>query len=198
MDKETAAFDIIASALPIAPFDGWNLRTLQQAAEEAGYKRTDVIRVFPGGAIEAADMFSRLSDQKMAEEMQRYHLDTMKFRERIATAVKIRISMLAPCREAVRKIVALQAMPFYLHHGLRCLYNTVDTIWYAVGDNSTDFSFYTRRLSLAGVYSSTLLYWLDDKSAGGQASWAFLDRRIQDVMNIGKFKNKLLHSITLG
>lgn len=191
MDKPHARADIIAEALPIVPFEGWTLSALQQAAEKAGYKRTDIIRLFPGGAIDAVDEFSRIGDDAMRMALKDGGLETMKIRDRIATAVRTRISLNAPHREAVRKAVAMHAMPFYALRGLRALYNTVDAIWYAVGDNSTDFSFYTRRLSLAGVYSATFLYWLDDKSPNGSESWKFLDRRLQDVLAVGKFKNKL-------
>ncbi len=193
MNKQHAAAEIIAHALPIAPFEGWTVSALQQAAENAGYKKTDVIRVFPGGAIEAADMFSHLGDEKMLEALQNYSLDAMKIRDRIATAVRVRLSAHETHREALRKIAALHAMPFYAGHGLRCLYDTVDAIWRAAGDTSTDFNFYTKRLLLAGVYSSTLLYWLNDKSAGHAASWAFLGRRIENVMQIQKIKGKLFN-----
>lgn len=192
MDKEKAAADIIAAALPIVPFEGWTMAALSQAAQDAGYKRTDVIRVFPGGAIDAADLFSRLSDARMLKELEGYSLETMKIRQRIATAVRIRISVHETHREALRKTVAMHAMPFYAARGLRCLYDTVDAVWRACGDTATDFNFYTKRLTLAGVYASTLLHWLDDKSAGHAESWDFLDRRIEDVMKIEKIKGELL------
>lgn len=194
MNKQQAAADIIAAALPIVPFEGWTMAALMQAAEKAGYKKTDALRVFPGGAIDAADVFSRLSDEQMLKDLQIYSLDTMKIRERIAAAVRIRINVHAPHREALRKAMALHAMPFYAARGLRCLYDTVDAIWRACGDTATDFNFYTKRLTLAGVYASTLLYWLDDKSARHTDSWAFLGRRIEDVMKIEKIKGKLFRA----
>ena len=70
------------------------------------------------------------------------------------------------------------------------LYRTVDAIWYAAGDTSADFNFYTKRATLAGVFSSTLFYWLNDRSEGNEATWAFLDRRIDDVMRFEKFKGQ--------
>jgi ubiquinone biosynthesis protein COQ9 len=190
MDKQKAALAIIEKALPLVPFEGWTQQTLGKAALAAGYKKTDAIRVFPGGSIEAVDAFLRHSDEAMAEAMAGYHLENMKIRERIATAIRIKLEAFAPHREAVRKAVAMQAIPFHCHHALKSLYHTVDSIWYAIGDTSTDFNFYTKRLTLAGVYSTTLLYWLDDKSAGFENTWAFLDRRIADVMTIEKAKHK--------
>ncbi len=124
----------------------------------------------------------------MAGSAASYHLETMKIRERIATCIHVRLQVMEPHREALRKTLALQALPFYAHRALKHLYATVDTMWYAAGDNSTDFNFYTKRLLLAGVYSSTLLIWLDDKTPGQETTWAFLDRRIADVMQIEKAK----------
>ena len=190
MDKIKTAIEILAHTLPLVPFEGWNQPTLAQAALAAGYKKTDVIRVFPGGAIDAIDFFIEATDNEMLETLKTYHLDSMKIRERIATAIRIRLTLLAPHREAVRKAIALQAMPFYCHRALKSLYKTVDAIWYAAGDNSTDFNFYTKRLLLAGVYSTTLLTWLDDKSPLYENTWSFLDRRIADVMKIEKAKQR--------
>jgi ubiquinone biosynthesis protein COQ9 len=191
MDKRTAAHAIISAALPLVPFEGWTFSTLQKAAEEAGYKKTDAIRVFPGGAIEAVDTFSSLSDHAMLQALEDYSLGTMRVRERISTIVRIRLIINAPYREAVRKVVALHAMPLYAAHGLKSLYQTVDTIWHAAGDTATDTNFYTKRLSLAAVYTSTLLHWLDDKTPGQEASWMFLERRIDNVMQIGKIRAKV-------
>jgi ubiquinone biosynthesis protein COQ9 len=191
MDKQKAATDILAQALPLVPFEGWTQRVLNQAAVDAGYKKTDAIRVFPGGAIDAVDAFIAQADSNMLDVFAGYHLDTMKIRERIATLIRLQLTALAPHREAVRKAVALQALPFYCHRALKNLYRTVDAIWYACGDQSTDFNFYTKRLLLGGVYSATLLTWLDDKTPGSEFTWQFLDRRIEDVMQIEKAKSRV-------
>lgn len=191
MDKIKTSTEIIAQALPLVPFDGWNISTLGKAAIAAGYKKTDVVRVFSGGAIDAVDAYSRLADEQMLEALANYHLDNMKIRERIATAVRLRLELQTVHREAIKRAVAIHSLPFYAHRGLRTLYETVDNIWFGIGDTSTDFNFYSKRLTLAAVYSSTLRIWLDDNSAGQEATWKFLDRRIEDVMNIEKAKHKV-------
>ncbi len=84
--------------------------------------------------------------------------------------------------------MALLALPFHAPLGVKLLYRTIDAMWYAAGDTSTDFNFYTKRVTLAAVYSSTLLYWLNDRSPGSEATWAFLDRRIDNVMAFEKLK----------
>jgi ubiquinone biosynthesis protein COQ9 len=191
MDKAKVAADIIAHALPLVPFDGWNQQTLAQAASLAGYKKTDAIRVFPGGAMDAVEAFIQITDAAMLQALSHYSLETMKIRERIATIIRIRLELLGTHYEAVRRTMSFLASPFNSHRAVKSLYGTVDAIWQAAGDTSTDFNFYTKRLMLAGVYSSTLLYWLDDKTPGHDATWAFLDRRIEDVMKIEKLKAKV-------
>ena len=69
------------------------------------------------------------------------------------------------------------------------LYKTCDQIWRISGDRSTDFSFYSKRLILSGVYSSTLLHWINDESKNSHDTENFLDRRLLDVSKIGKLKN---------
>lgn len=191
MDKAKASFDIITGALPLVPFDGWTMKTLGQAALAGGYKKTDIVRVFSGGAIDAVDAYSKLCDRQMVEALANYHLDNMKIRQRITSAVRLRLELQSRNREAVRRAVAMHSLPLYAHRGLRALYETVDNIWYAIGDNSTDFNFYSKRLTLAAVYSSTLRMWLDDNSPGYEATWQFLDRRIEDVMKFEKAKQQL-------
>ena len=193
MDKIKAAYDIITHALPLAAFEGWNQATLNKAAALAGYKKTDAIRVFPNGAIEAVDMYFRMSDAAMLTALQRYHLDTMKIRERIATAVRLWLEARENDREALRRALALHAQPQHTLHAVKSLYHTVDEIWHAAGDTSTDFNFYTKRMMLAGVFSTTLLFWLNDQSPGYVSSWAFLDRRIENVMQIEKAKYRAKH-----
>ena len=120
----------------------------------------------------------------MEEALKEGDLAAMRVRERIAHAVRLRLEQNAAHREAIRAALPILAQPANGGHALYSLYRTVDTIWFAVGDKSTDFGFYTKRALLAGVYLSTLLYWLNDGSEGTQATWAFLDRRIADVMRI--------------
>ncbi|MDX2074062.1 MAG: COQ9 family protein [Alphaproteobacteria bacterium] len=195
MDKPQAARDIITAALPHVPFDGWTMRALNKGAVDAGYSKTDVIRVFPGGAMQALDTFLALSDKAMEAALAQYHLDSMKIRERITLAVRLRIELHEGHPEALRRAVSVLMLPPYLPRAMKSIYRTVDSIWHAIGDKSTDFNFYSKRATLAAVYLATLHFWMNDHSAGHQASWAFLDRRIEDVMKIEKFKYNLFKKI---
>ena len=118
-------------------------------------------------------------------------LDSMKVREKIAFAVRTRLEQATPHKEAVRRALGILALPGNSGLATRSLYRTCDEIWYACGDRSTDFNFYTKRGLLAAVYTSTMLFWLDDESADHEATWAFLGRRIENVMQIPKLQSRL-------
>ena len=141
-------------------------------------------QAFPGGPVALVAYHAAYADRRMEEALKESDLAAMRVRERIAHAVRLRLEQNAAHREAIRAALPILAQPANGGHALSSLYRTVDTIWFAVGDKSTDFGFYTKRALLAGVYLSTLLYWLNDGSEGTQATWAFLDRRIADVMRI--------------
>lgn len=175
---------LLDATLPHVPFDGWTRRAIALGAEDAEMADGEGPRLFPGGPAEMVSFFVAQGDRAMVEELSRIDLESLRVRERIASAVRIRLNLVAAHREAVLKAVALQAGPT----GLKALYRTVDAIWRATGDTATDFNFYTKRFLLAGVYSSTLLCWLNDTSADHAATWEFLDRRIANVMTIQKLK----------
>jgi ubiquinone biosynthesis protein COQ9 len=124
------------------------------------------------------------------DRLETVDLEPLRIPERIALAVTTRLEILAPWREAVRRALSLLALPQHAPLGLRLLYETVDGVWYAAGDHATDFSFYTKRATLAAVYAATLLYWLEDNSPDFADTRAFLDRRLAGVASIGKARQR--------
>jgi len=182
---------LIMAALPHVPFDGWSDKCLRHAGEIAGLGADAAVRLFPDGARGAVAHFMNLADRLMIEDLRAYDLASLKVRERIAKAVRVRLERWTPHREAVRRALALVPLPTMTGAALRGWYRTVDVIWRVAGDRAVDFSFYTKRMLLAGVYGTTLLYWLDDRTENAEATWAFLDRRIADVMRIPKVRERM-------
>jgi ubiquinone biosynthesis protein COQ9 len=188
-DPDLGVRDLLADAVMAeATFDGWNRTSMASAARQLDLPKGEAERLFPGGALQVLTYLSERGDRRTAAEMEDEGVAKMKIRDRIRRAVRIRLERHAGPREAVRRGLALLALPFNAGIGLKLLYKTIDCMWYAAGDTATDFNFYTKRATLAGVYSATLLYWLEDRSPGSEATWAFLDRRIDDVMQIEKLK----------
>ncbi len=182
---------ILDAALPTIVFDGWTLATLENAAQSLGLTAFDVKRAFPGGVADALRLFAQRADEAMLTALAAdYDLPKMKIRERIATAVMVRLRAQAPHREAVRRAAGFYALPWNAALGLHVLYDTCDAIWRAAGDTSTDYNFYTKRAMLAGVLTTTLRVWLDDESENLSETQSFLARRIENVMQIEKAKAK--------
>lgn len=179
---------LLDAALPNVAFDGWTTRLMREAARAAGISHGEMRLAFPGGVLDLVDCFLADGDRRMEEALARRDLAALKIRERITLAVRMRIEVDAPHREAVRRAVTLLALPLSGIAGPRALTRTVDTIWRAVGDRSTDFNFYTKRAVLAGVYSAVTLHWFADQSEDFADTWTFLDKRIADVMRIEKVK----------
>jgi len=179
---------ILAEMVAQAPFDGWRELAFRRAVAAAGLDRSVGRRAFPGGALEVLDLYVHEADRRMAAALAELDLGEMRVRDRITTAIRIRLAQHEGEKEAVRRALAVLALPGNTRRALTGLYGTVDAIWRAAGDRSTDFNFYSKRLILAGVYSTTLLCWLDDSSPGAVVTWAFLDRRIDDVRRFEKTK----------
>lgn len=182
---------LLLAALPHVAFDGWNSTALKAGAKDSDLPPEDIMRLFPSGAGEAIRLFSALADQSMADRMAGAELDGLGLSVRVTMAIRLRIEALTPHREAARRAAGFLAMPQNATLALGCLSRTVNAIWRAAGDRSTDFSYYTKRATLTGVYGATLLYWLDDASEGSEQSWAFLDRRIEDTARVHRLRGRL-------
>jgi ubiquinone biosynthesis protein COQ9 len=173
------------------PFDGWSKKALHAAAVDCGIDDDTARLAFPESAASLIEYYSAWGDRRMAAALAGAELDGMSVRRRIAAAVRHRLAQEELHPEAARAALTFLAQPQNARLSLACLYRTVDAMWFAVGDTSTDFNFYSKRALLAGVYGATLLYWLDDDSEGHAESWAFLDRRLEDVMRLGRLRARL-------
>ncbi|MFQ5534284.1 MAG: COQ9 family protein [Sphingomonadales bacterium] len=181
---------LLEAALAHVPFDGWSAKALDLAATDRGIDPGRARVAFPGGVNDLIRYFARNSDQRMRDGLATRDLTALRIRESIALAVKLRLEALNEYREAVRRLIAHQSLPQNMRPALVDLFRTVDAMWSAIGDRSADFSYYTKRALLAGVYSSTLLYWLSDESEDFADTWSFLERRIDNVMSIQKVRGR--------
>ena len=179
----------VEAMLRHVPFDGWSEAAMQTTAEEMGLTASDVDRLFPKGFVSVVTLGSDDVDAKMvAEFMSRFadRLDEMPVHIKIRELLLIRFEILQPHKEAVRKMITFMAKPDQAELGSRLVFNTLDRVWRAAGDRSTDYNFYTKRASLSALYSATLLAFLSDNSADMATSEAFLDRRLADIAKLPK------------
>ena len=178
---------ILHAVLAEVPFDGWTEAAYSRALKQAGISRGEADLLFAAGLRDVIDAFGDWADRAMQEKIDAEPgFERFKVRDKITFAVRAKLEALTPHREAVRRLMFWYAMPLHAPLGAKRLYKTVDLMWRAAGDASTDFNFYTKRGLLAGVLKTTMLFWFDDESPDCRASWDFLDRRIGEVLKVGK------------
>lgn len=177
---------VLEAALPHVPFDGWSERTLTAAIADAGVPSALARSLFPRGGVDLALAYHAMGDDAMARQLAAMDLLSLRFRDRITLAVRTRLELAD--RELVRRGTTLFSLPMHAADGARAIWGTADRIWTVLGDTSRDLNWYTKRATLSGVYGATVLYWLGDESTDRQATWDFLDRRIEQVMQFEKLK----------
>ncbi|MEM6727486.1 MAG: COQ9 family protein [Pseudomonadota bacterium] len=188
--------DLIEAAIGHVVFDGWSEATFKAAIADSGVEPAVARGIFPRGAIDLAVAFHKEGDAEMARRFAEEDKSEMGVTEKVTRAVQLRFEAI-PDKEAVRRGTTLFSLPQHAAEGAHLIWGTADAIWTALGDTSDDINWYTKRATLSGVYSSTLLFWLGDDSLDGQATWNFLDRRIEDVMRIEKVKKTVNDSQVL-
>lgn len=193
---------LLAAIIPHVPFDGWSQTAFRAAVADVDCDPALAASVCPRGAVDLAIAYHEACDSDMVLRLREADLSSMRFRDRVAAAVRFRLEAVED-KELVRRASTLFTLPMYASDGARLVWRTSSLIWDTLGDTSKDINWYTKRATLAAVYSSTVLYWLGDDSEGHARSWEFLDRRVDDVMRIEKVKaqakeSKLLKPLLSG
>lgn len=191
MDLTQSRDAVVERALFHVPFDGWSMKTLQLACDDEGLGSGAAARLFPGGVIEAVTHFADLADRRMAEDMAAEDPSELRTPARLKRAIQVRLMRWAGDRESVRRAVAMFALPQYAGQGIKATARTVDVMWKAAGDRSADFSWYTKRATLAPVYTATLLYWFEDSSDEFEDTWNFLDRQFRMLGTVPAMQGRL-------
>jgi len=185
---------VLIEALGEIPQDGFSEMTLANAAARAGIAKRELQDAFPKGPASLVEAFSDWADRRMTEIMAE-GTSEQRLRDRVASAVRTRIEVVAPHKEAARRAAGFLAAPQHAPLAAKLTMRTVDAMWRAAGDTSSDFSYYTKRALLTAVYGSTLAYWFSDASEGHSATWTFLGNRIDNVMQIEKFRGQAREAI---
>lgn len=176
---------LLDAILPHVAFDGWSPAAFNMAVQDISL--SDAATVCPRGAVDLAIAFHQQGDAAMVAALADADLSDMRFRDKVATAIRLRLSSVND-KEAVRRGTTLFAMPHMAADGAKLIWGTADAIWTALGDTSEDANWYSKRMTLSAVYASVVLYWLGDDSLDGQATDAFIDRRIDNVMQFEQVK----------
>jgi ubiquinone biosynthesis protein COQ9 len=178
----------ILGMLPNVPFDGWTKRALRAGVRDAGMPADEADMLFPIGTVDMIETFCDLADRRM--EQAAALLPETKLSARVRAVIALRLEQNRPYKEAIRRALAVLALPGNARAAAGCTARTVDAIWHSAGDRSANFSWYTKRAILTVVYSATVLYWLRDTSEDDAATLAFLDRRLAGVGRIGRLRGR--------
>jgi ubiquinone biosynthesis protein COQ9 len=185
MSEDPERDAVLEALLQQVPFDGWTAKALRQALVAARLNADDAPLMFPGGTGEMIAAFCALADERMAQAAASADLAAYRVPARVKAILAIRFEQNRGNKEAIGRAVAWLALPINAPLAVKITAATVDAVWHAAGDKSADFSWYTKRGILAGVYASTMLFWLRDHSDEDEATLSFLDRRLADVGKIG-------------
>ena len=169
----------LAAMLPNVPFDGWTYRSLRSGLRAIDQAEADAEVLFPGGAPDMIEAFCDWADRQM--EQAATPTEGMPLPERVRALIALRLEQNRGYKEAVRRAIAVLALPRNARLAARCTARTVDAIWHIAGDRTTDFSWYTKRAILTAAYTATILFWLRDSSEEDAATLAFLDRRLAGI-----------------
>ena len=184
--------EVRAALAPIiarnAGFDGWSDAAVHAAADEAGVDRDVAKLAFNDNAIDMIDAWIDSIDMELAHRLPAEKLAAMKIRDRITALLATRLEIMAPDRESLRRAMAIMAMPQNLVRSAKIGWRSADRMWRLAGDTASDFNHYTKRMTLSAVYASTLSVFVNDDSDNFADARAFLDRRIDNVMQFEKVK----------
>jgi ubiquinone biosynthesis protein COQ9 len=178
----------IEATLPNVPFDGWTIRALRSGLAAAGLPEDEAAILFPGGSADMIAVFCDLADRRMIEAAMA--LTETSLSARVKAIIALRLSANRPHKEAIRRAMAVLALPGYTRTAAAITVRTVDAIWHAAGDRSADFSWYTKRALLTVIYGATLLFWLHDTSEDDSDTMAFIERRLRGVGRLSRVRGQ--------
>lgn len=181
---------LLDAALPHVAFDGWSDASFKAAVRDSGMSEEEARALAPRGAVDLAVAYHRRGDAEMVARLKEADLSDMRFREKVVTALRFRLEAMRD-REAVRRASTLFSLPMHAAEGSKLVWETADHVWTALGDESRDGNWYSKRAILSGIWGATVLYWLGDDSVGHADTHDFIERRIEDVMRFEKMKGQL-------
>lgn len=187
---------ILEDFLKNASFDGWSELSLIKSAQNCNFDKDYYKLLFPQGISDLTDFFYNHTTEKMTNIfLAQENAEKLKIREKIAFLIEIRINIYSSYKESIRSLLTHNLYPQNILNAQLNIWKICDQIWFLAGDKSTDFNYYSKRALLEGVYSSSVLFWLEDNSDDWVETKSFIAVQIARVLKIGKFSSELSSSI---
>ena len=164
---------------------------MKRATRDAGLPDGAAGLYFEGGISDLLDHWAAQLDKQTVQAISALDLSQMKIRERVTQGVLARLEALSAHEEAARRASSRLILPDLAGTGVSQIWRAADTIWTAIGDTSTDANYYSKRTILSTVIGATLPVWLSDTDPEKAKARAFLQARIDNVMNFEKLKGRI-------
>lgn len=190
-EEEIIKTKILNAALPHVHKHGWSRLAITSGAESVGYLSV-VSGLFPGEGLDLVLHHVRQSNRQLDTWMEseaRVYKETgqkIPVAKFIRSALERRLRMNAEFVKSKRwgEAMAILANPLNSLQALECIQELADDIWHRAGDTSHDLSWYSKRISLAAIYTATEVFMLQDSSPDFHDTWKFLDRRFEDLSSL--------------
>lgn len=194
---------ILEKFLEIAAIDGWNKESLIKAVESCKIKKEFCDLIFENGLFDLNDFYINSYNQKSLELAG--NLDGKKIREKITALLFARFQVEKNHKLALQRLInfylnpknflSLEIGPRPLFYSLKDCFKISDFMWKSINDSSTDFNFYSKRLTLAKIIFRSLFIFVKDNSENQEKTRDFINSEIEKIMKFEKFKSQTKASL---
>ena len=186
--------DLVTKMLNHVPDLGWTWDALYKAAFNSKKLKSlteeELQTLFDNKISNIIGIFNDKLDEEMYVIFNSQNNKNLGVTQTVKALVLSRFRASENRKSIIKTSLFFMAQPGNAYEALNQLMKTSSKIWEIAGDTSTGRNFYSKRLILAGVYSSTLAYWLAKETRSIDESEDFLDKRLDDVKNIGKISKQ--------
>ena len=192
--KNSYKVDLVTKMLNHVPDLGWTWDALHKAALNSKKAKNpseeELHTLFENKISSIIGIFNDKLDEEMCAIFNSENNKNFGITQTVKALVLSRLRASENYKSIIKTSLFFMAQPGNAYEALNQLMKTSNKIWEIAGDTSRGRNFYSKRLILAGVYSSTLAYWLAKETRSIDGSEDFLDKRLDDVKNIGKISKQ--------
>lgn len=192
--KNNYKVDLVTKMLNHVPDLGWTWDALSKAALNSkkmkSHSEEELQTIFDNKISTIIGIFNDKLDEEMFAIFNSENNKNLGVTQTVKALVLSRLRASENYKSIIKTSLFFMAQPGNAYEALNQLMKTSNKIWEIAGDTSRGRNFYSKRLILAGVYSSTLAYWLAKETRSIDGSEDFLDKRLDDVKNIGKISKQ--------
>ena len=178
---------ILEIAKIIVRKDGWSQNIIKKIIKDKNTSSTELTLLFPNGYIDILSFSLKVINNTLERNIKKTNIINFSLSKRIKKILLMRLEIFDKDKIFYKKTFNHLLLPQNSKIMKKNLYNTVDEIWYLAGDNSTDFSFYTKRLTLAAIYVNALFIYFNKNYLEAEIN---INKNLQRISKIPKIKDR--------